>query len=286
MSAESLGYILFFILLVGAIRFFYLRWKTASRTVIVAEAYFRQGLAKAQRGDFRDAIIDFDAAIKLHPSLPNAKEARDVAVKCLDTLSRLNNSFTLQQQDDEPRPDSLDEFLQRLGRSSGDDALDYLGQGGAKHLSGENEAALADLNAAIELRPNYVEAYGIRGTVKCSLGHYNDAIEDFDSAIRMISDDPDKNAMRAANYFFRAEAKYKLGQYAGAIADYDATLRLNPANAEAYLRRGVMKSFLKDRKLDAFKDLQNAMELADANHNTELQEKILAIKNALEQSKE
>lgn len=286
MSGEILGYILLFLLLIGAIRYLYVRWNTASGVAIAVEARFRQGIAKAQRGDFRDAISDFDAAMKLCPSHPKAKEARDLAVKSLECVSRLNESLVFQQNDDEPPPDSLDEFHQRLGRPSGDDALDYLGKGGAKHFFGENEAALADLNAAIELRPDYAEAYGFRGKVKCSLGQYNGAMADFDSAIEIIGDDPSKDAMRKANYLCRADARFNVGQYVGAIADYDAALRLEPSNADAYFQRGVMKSLVKDKKPDAFEDLEKAMKLAEANHNTELQQKILVMKNTIEQAKE
>ena len=67
---------------------------------------------------------------------------------------------------------------------------------------------------------------------------------------------------------------------------YDAALRLEPSNADAYFQRGVMKSLVKDKKPDAFEDLEKAMKLAEANHNTKLQQKILVMKNAIEQAKE
>ena len=47
------------------------------------------------------------------------------------------------------------------------------------------EDALADYNKAIELNPNYSNAYNNRGATKNNLKQYVKAIEDFDKAIEL-----------------------------------------------------------------------------------------------------
>ena len=262
MSAESLGYLFLVVLIIGIIvRTIYVR----RRKLIATEFFVAQAIALFERGNYKDAKDHFDIALKLSPRHPHAKEGREFAVKALDSLSKLNSAFSLQQEDRESAPDSLDDLQQRLKRSSGDEALDRLGKGGAKHLLGDNESALEELNTAIELKPNYPEAYGLRGQVKSSLGKFDEAIVDFDCAIRLIREastvaHPNAESMCAANFFYRATAKFYLKQYAGAIADYDSALRVDCSNAVAYVRRGGAKCQLGEN-MSALADLNSAIEL-------------------------
>ena len=89
----------------------------------------------------------------------------------------------------------------------------------------------------------------------------NDAIADFNQAIRLKSD-------YAKAYYNRGAAKAVLRRYNDAIADYDAAIILKPDDAGAYSSRGVLKAAvgLKD---EARKDFEAALDLArNANDAT------------------
>ena len=45
--------------------------------------------------------------------------------------------------------------------------------------------AIKDYTKAIELTPNYTNAYGNRGSAKDELGQYQEAIKDYDKAIEL-----------------------------------------------------------------------------------------------------
>ena len=80
--------------------------------------------------------------------------------------------------------------------------------------------------------PDYANAYENRGNAKVNLDQYQEAIADFDEAIRLQPD-------YAYAYANRGNAKVNLGQYQEAIADFDEAIRLQPDNAYAYADRGL-----------------------------------------------
>ena len=86
------------------------------------------------------------------------------------------------------------------------------------------------------------------------LGQYEEAIADYDQAIRLQPD-------FASFYFSRGHARVELGQYEEAIADYDQTIRLQPDQAHFYINRSNAKTKLGQHQ-EAIADLQAALELA------------------------
>lgn len=111
-----------------------------------------------------------------------------------------------------------------------------------KAENGEYYGAIEDYTKAIEINPNYANAYYNRGIAKKNLEDYYGAIADFSEAIELDPDD-------AAAYYNRGFAKYYLEDYYGAIKDYTRAIELDPdlaAVAAAYNNRGNAKSELKD----------------------------------------
>ena len=180
-----------------------------------------------------------------------------------------------------------DNFSSQLDKAFGPrpapgSALDYLARGGVKLMDGQNETAIEDFNAAIQLKPDYAEAYGSRALAKFNLGQYTAAIADHDVAIQTA---PDNVVICSANYFGRANAKYQLGQNLAAIADYNAVIQLDPNYTEAYFRRGLINGLL-EKEFDAgIKDVNKAMELAEKSGNAELQQKIMVARMELRRLK-
>ena len=113
----------------------------------------------------------------------------------------------------------------------------YNNRGVAKSELGRHEAAVADYDAAIELNPDYAEAYYNRGNAKGTLGRHEAAVADYDEVIRLNPD-------YVEAYNNRGTATQKLGQHEAAAADYDEAIRLRPGDAVAYNNRGNVKSEL------------------------------------------
>ena len=79
---------------------------------------------------------------------------------------------------------------------------------------GKYEAAIADYDKAIQLKPDEALAYANRGFVKSQISQLEAAIDDCNEAIRL---DPDL----VVAYNNRGIVKARLGQHEAAIADYD-----------------------------------------------------------------
>ena len=77
------------------------------------------------------------------------------------------------------------------------------------------EDAIEDYTKAIEIEPNSVFAYRLRGDSKSKLGDYQGAIDDYTKAIEIFPNKPNK----AYLYNYRAESKRKLGDKEGADED-------------------------------------------------------------------
>ena len=91
------------------------------------------------------------------------------------------------------------------------DARFYISRGTFKGTE-SHEDAIEDYTKAIEIAPNSVFAYRLRGDSKRKLGDYQGAIDDYTKAIDI---EPNK----AYLYNFRSESKHKLGDNEGADED-------------------------------------------------------------------
>src|SRR5260221_457707 len=104
---------------------------------------------------------------------------------------------------------------------------------------GEYDRAIADLDDAIRLEPDYAKAFHKRGRAYAGKGAYDRAIADYGAAIRLKPD-------YAEAYCNRGYAYANKGQYRRAIADFDAAIRLKPGYAFAFKARGIARSNVGD----------------------------------------
>ena len=102
--------------------------------------------------------------------------------------------------------------------------LAYLDRGDLPH-------AIADLDRAVSLAPDFAPAYQNRGNAWYAKGNYGRALTDYDEAIKL---DP----AVASAYINRATAKRELGLRDDAIADYQKAIDLGANRASPYVGRG------------------------------------------------
>jgi len=149
---------------------------------------------------------------------------------------------------------------------------------GAIHAAlGHFEHAIARYDAAIELAPDYFEAWNNRGNALNADGRPAEAVASFDRAISL-------NPTYADAFTNRGIALKRLKRLDDALASASQSIRLNPRRAEAYNNRGDTLVSL-NRHTDALADFDKAIALrpdyADAlvNHGI-----VLKALNRLEQA--
>lgn len=92
--------------------------------------------------------------------------------------------------------------------------------------------AIALLSQLINRHPYNAIDYNNRGLVYFQSGQLNQAIADYDTALRL-------NPKLANAYNNRANYYAACGRLAAAIADYDRAIDLNPSYVRAWLNRGI-----------------------------------------------
>jgi tetratricopeptide (TPR) repeat protein len=118
------------------------------------------------------------------------------------------------------------------------EAKDFYTQGCQKSNADETQAAIQDFNRAIELKPDYAQAFAKRGLAKTNARDYVAALEDFDQALRLKPDDAD-------TYVNRGHVRNLLNKPKEAINDFSRALKLNPLNKVALNNRGACRQELK-----------------------------------------
>ncbi len=98
-------------------------------------------------------------------------------------------------------------------------------------IANEYEAALTSYNQAVEIKPNYHQAWNSKGNALKNLGRNEEAITSYDQALKFK---PDKH--EAWNN--RGNALGNLGRNEEAIASYDQALKFKPDKHEAWNNRG------------------------------------------------
>ena len=94
----------------------------------------------------------------------------------------------------------------------------------------QNDAALADYNAAITIEPEYQYAYVTRCETRLELDDKAGALRDCDIAVRLGPTD-------GLAFEDRADVQFQLGAYDLALSDYDTAIRLGRSSAYVYAAR-------------------------------------------------
>jgi protein O-mannosyl-transferase len=126
-------------------------------------------------------------------------------------------------------------------------------RGAAYAKLGNYSRAIEDYDRAIEINPQYSEAYNNRGVAYGKLGNYRRAIEDYDRAIEI---DPEC----VLSYVYRGAAYLELANPGQALSDYDRAIAIDPENPDGYSNRGAAYDKLGNYR-QAISDYDRAIEL-------------------------
>lgn len=119
------------------------------------------------------------------------------------------------------------------------DAEFYLNRGVAFYKLGDYEQAIADLDKAIALNPDYADAYYYRGNAYYFVGEYEQAIANYTKAIEL---DPDN----ADAYGYLCWFSSLLGHAADVIETCERGVELAPDNGGIRDSRGLARALIGD----------------------------------------
>jgi tetratricopeptide (TPR) repeat protein len=128
----------------------------------------------------------------------------------------------------------------------------YYQRGRTFYHLGKSQEAILDFNEAIKIYP-INQAYHQRGRAYKSLSRFNEAILDFDAAIKL---DP----KFIYSYYERGNANIGLGKFQEAILDYNEAIKLDRKFNPAYVGRGHAYSYI-EKFDEAILDFDEAIKL-------------------------
>ncbi len=228
-----------------------------------AESYYFRGLAQHSLEEWGKAIVDFDHALRLD------SEHKDTY------YFRGQTKFQLDQYEE-----AIDDFnsVIRLDLKNKYTKYAYFTRGLAKYDLERYDEAIVDFDHVIHLDSEYKNAYYWRARAKYDLERYDEAIVDFDEAIR-------RSLEGRGVYYWRGLSKKRLKQYPAAIADFDRAIRLEPTHAYSHYHRGGAK-FELERFAEAQIDLKEALSLAKQSDDDALIGWILNLRKKVPESSE
>lgn len=157
--------------------------------------YLNSGESKRNRGDFKEAIIDYDKAIEINSTFEDAYLDRGLAKADL-------KDYMGAMEDYNKAIDIYPNF-----------ALAYLNRGNLKCDLKDYYGALEDCNKALGIDPNLGITFNSRGIIKYHLEDFQGALMDYNKAI-------ESNFDQAFAYFNRGLVNYKLQDIENACKDW------------------------------------------------------------------
>lgn len=173
------------------------------------EAYFGRGCAYFRKGDYDKAISDFTHAIKINPKSANAYSHRGKANHEKGYYNDAVTDYTIAQGLDSHLAVKLNSLLVKSYQKLGEHHF----------CNGDYNKAIIDFTKLLGIDSHYAIAYFERGQANDEIGNYKEAIADYSIAIQL-------NPEYADGYFFRGIAYARNGDDDSAEADYKKAEKL------------------------------------------------------------
>jgi tetratricopeptide (TPR) repeat protein len=191
------------------------------------DALHLMGIIDLRRGRHAEALQQFDLALSIDDTAPDAHNNRGNA---LNDLKRYEEALVSYDRAIALRPEFGEAFFNRgnalVGLERFEEALDcydkgiavrpyatgFVRRGMALWRLNRFEEAVASLDRAIALEPGNAEAFNARANVLLALGRVDEALASYDRSIALAP-------ARAEGFYDRAHGRLLVGDYAGGWAD-------------------------------------------------------------------
>jgi tetratricopeptide (TPR) repeat protein len=199
------------------------------------DAYYARACIHLQRNDFERSVKDCNKALELVPRALDVRLLRgrawleqgqhDRAIEdCTEVIKVLLS----------PAADRMDSVRRQSWLTSA-----HYYRGRALAAKKEETRALADLDVALRLNPEFALAYHARGELWLARRDHDRAIADFGDAIRRLP-------AYAPAYARRGEARLARREHARALEDFNEAIRLAPRSSDGYRGRAGLWLVRKD----------------------------------------
>lgn len=197
-------------------------------------ARLQRGISWRERGEFDNAVKDFDECIRLDPKSGAAY--------------RFRGSVRAVQGEHKRAIEDYDENIRLEPKS----AKAYFARGVSWKELNELDKALADYDEAIRLDPTLAVAFNNRANVHLAREEYDEALKDYTEAFR---NDP----RHFGAVYNRGRIWQQKREYEKALKDYDESLRIRPDFDYALAQKARLLAGCPDEK---FRNGKLAVELA------------------------
>jgi len=258
----------------------------------LADAYYQRGLVLFDLGDRQGAIADYNQAINLNPDAIDVYIARSITKLAISDViaaqadiahalalnskseiahQLLGLTYKLQNQvekaiaaykqaahlflelRDEANCRRCIESYQPLEALLPPSMADVLSKVQQKIDQSDYTGALIDLNWMLQIEPQNVKAFCLRGLTLAKLVDPESAMRDLNQAIFLEPQNPEVR-------LGRGKIRTEIGDAQGAIADFNELLREYPSNPETYMHRAKAYLRLKDYRV-AIEDFSRSLSL-------------------------
>ena len=186
--------------------------------------YNVRGTSKAQFGDFKNAIIDFNKALQVNKNDAQAYANRG---KAKDELGDLKGALADLSRAIELKPEEHEYYIHR---------------GNTKVKMHDFKGALDDCNKALELDSKDATLFAHRAGIYQMNGNYQKAIADLTKAIQLNPD-------YALYYMHRADVYSVLNERDKTFQNIDKALGLEPNNVKYIALKGIYANGFGDKQL-------------------------------------
>lgn len=196
-----------------------------------------------KRNDFGGAVkFLFDALAKKPEDLNNPVARRLIGMR-LNVINRLNKEIKHLIRDKKKIKDATFEFAEEY----------YLLAVQCYHKYEDSRSACANLNKALRLAPEYIDALLLRCEIELASGDYEQSLADANAAVKINR----KDAKLLTN---RANVHIKMRNYGNAYNDLLAAIRENDEDASIYLTLAdVCRRLGEDEEAERYRNIGNAL---------------------------